>query len=204
MKGMIILLVLIYFAPGDLFATNFEITGFKEYLIKKGDCLSKIVPPSQWEIVMKVNKIDEKHLIPGKKILIPVNEKAKEFCPVPKKINDDGERVVVFFLDIQYFGAYEKGKLILWGPISSGKRNSTPQGKFYVRWKSKNYFSRKYKREMPYAVNFFKGYFFHQQALPGYPASHGCIRLLHQDAKKLFYWIKIGDPVIITTLENFH
>jgi hypothetical protein len=178
--------------------------GFREYLIRKGDTLSKIAPSAYWEIIEKVNKIDSRHLIPGRKILIPEGfEKAKEFCPVPQKINNESERILYFFLDVQYFGAYERGNLILWGPISSGRRNSTPLGIFRVNWKKKDYISKKYKMPMPYAVNFSeRGYFFHQQSLPGRPASHGCIRLLMSDAKKLFYWIKRGDPVMVTTLKD--
>jgi len=203
-RTLIILLFLIYFFNSNSESSessevwsNFK-EYFKEYTIKKGDTLSKIAPSSQWEIIEKINRMDRKHLIiPGKKILIPINEEALNFSPVPKRIDSNYERVIYFFLDLQYFGAYERGELILWGPISSGKRNSTPKGKFYVQWKSKNYFSKKYKARMPYAVNFFKGYFFHEQSLPGYPASHGCIRLLHEDAKKIFDWIQKGDVIII-------
>jgi len=56
---------------------------------------------------------------------------------------------------------------------------------------------------MDFAVNFYKGFFIHEQSLPGYPASHGCIRLLRKDAEKIFNWIQIGDPIVITKLENF-
>ncbi|MFH1990536.1 MAG: L,D-transpeptidase, partial [Patescibacteria group bacterium] len=48
------------------------------------------------------------------------------------------------------------------------------------------------------AVNFSEtGYFFHQQSLPGRPASHGCVRLTMEDAKTLFYWSQKNDVVII-------
>ncbi len=177
-----------------------EMEGFVPYVIKEGDTLFKIALPQYWEIILKVNRIDEKHLIPGNVILIPKNfEKISSFCPVPKEISSNQERVVVFYLKRQYFGAYERGELLFWGPISSGKKGyETPTGTFRARWKSKNYFSKKYKAPMPYAVNFSsEGLFFHEQALPGKPSSHGCIRLLKIDAKKLFYWIKKGDKIII-------
>lgn len=183
-----------------------SIEGFKEYVIKKGDTLSKIAPPLYWGVIQRINRIDARHLIPEMKILIPEDfEKAKQFCPIPKIIsNQNFKKILYFFLDVQYFGAYENGNLWLWGPISSGKKSSqTPWGEFRVLWKSKNYISKKYKMPMPYAVCISeKGYFFHQQSLPGRPASHGCIRLLKSDAEKLFYWIEKNDPVIICDLKN--
>ncbi|OGI16443.1 MAG: hypothetical protein A3J63_04095 [Candidatus Moranbacteria bacterium RIFCSPHIGHO2_02_FULL_40_12b] len=96
------------------------------------------------------------------------------------------ERAVYVFLDKQYFGAYQNGRLAFWGPISSGiKERTTPKGNFKVLWKSRFYYSKKYDADMPFAVNISSnGYFLHAQSLPGRPASHGYIRLLRVDAKK--------------------
>lgn len=183
------------------------IEGFKTHLIKEGDLLRKIAPPEHWDTIMRVNRIDEKHLVPGKQILIPEDiGKTSQFCPVPKEAPNLNlsKRVLYFFLDIQYFAAYENGKLLLWGPISSGRKGlETPQGIFRVLWKKKDCISKKYKMPMPYAVNFSEtGYFFHQQSLPGRPASHGCVRLLEVDAKKLFFWIEKNDSVILQLSSN--
>ena len=43
---------------------------------------------------------------------------------------------------------------------------------------------------MPWYFNFGsrEGLAFHAYSLPGYPASHGCIRLLERDARWLFDW----------------
>lgn len=177
-----------------------ELDGFTKYLIKKGDALANIAPPEYWEIILKINKIDERHLIPGKTILIPKDlKRAFNFCPVPKRVTNFSERTVYVFLGIQYFGAYKKGELVFWGPISSGKKGfETPTGEFKVLWKSKNYFSKKYKVSMPFAICFSeKGYFLHEQSLPGKPASHGCVRLLKKDAERLFEWLQKGDLIII-------
>ncbi len=172
------------------------------YKVKSGDTLSKIAPVYQWNIIKKVNRIDEKHLPLGKKILIPKkdNERAYDFCPIPKLIKDTNPRLVVIFLDIQYFGAYKNNKLEFWGPISSGASGyETPKGKFEVLWKKKKYFSKKYDNAaMPFSICISnQGYFLHQQSLVGKPASHGCVRLLKKDAKKIFYWVKIKDVVVI-------
>lgn len=175
--------------------------GFALFRIKAGDTLGKIAPNSkaQWDLIRKINRIDEFHLPAGKEILIPADlEKARIFCPVPKDYGDPHDRTMVFFIGIQYFGAYEKGALVFWGPISSGTRGLTPKGIFKVLWKSRYYHSKKYDAAMPFALNFSeKGYFVHQQALPGKPASHGCIRLLKEDARKVFNWAEKGDTIVI-------
>ncbi|MFH1822523.1 MAG: L,D-transpeptidase family protein [Patescibacteria group bacterium] len=176
--------------------------GFKFYKIKEGDLLSKIAPFDHWSIIQKVNRIDERHLVPGKIIYIPVDlDIASGYIPL-EEINYDvinDPRAIVFFIDSQFFGAYEHGKLIYWGPISSGRKgHETPRGDFFALWKSKNYFSKKYQVPMPYAVNILSyGIFFHEQAMPGKPDSHGCIRMLRLDAKQIFTWIQKNDRVLI-------
>lgn len=199
----IVLFAWIVFSSETSFAQAIP-EGFIEYKIKKGDVLEKIAPREHWNLIQKVNRIDERHLIIGKKILLPVDlKRASDFLPIPKFIEQKrlNQRCLYVFLDTQYFGAYEDGKLVFWGPISSGKKDtSTPAGKFSVMWKSKFYRSRKFDADMPFAVNISHvGYFLHEQSLPGRPASHGCIRLLHEDAKKIYAWIKKNDPVIISS-----
>lgn len=176
--------------------------GFSVYVVRSGDTLSKIAPREHWDIIKRINRIDERHLIVGKKILLPINlQKAKKFVPVPKYIGQKifANRALYVFLEKQYFGAYQDGRLVFWGPISSGaKENATPQGSYQALWKSKAYRSKKYEADMPFAINISAdGYFLHEQSLPGRPASHGCIRLLREDAKKIFNWIRLNDPVII-------
>ncbi|NTW30948.1 MAG: L,D-transpeptidase, partial [Candidatus Moranbacteria bacterium] len=138
---------------------------------------------------MKVNRVDKRHFPVGKTVLLPVNlEKAVQYTPIPEVLTDSrGEREIRVYLDCQYFGAYEKGKLVFWGPISSGgKGRGTPPGRYAVNYKERHKRSIKYDNApMPYAINFYGGYFLHQQSLPGYPASHGCVRLLMTDAERL-------------------
>lgn len=209
MKKIYIIFFSIIFCAFNVNITqSHEIEGFKTHLIVKGDTLWKIVPKEHWDIIKRINKIDEKHLIIGKTILIPNDlSKAIKFCPVPKNTTEKEKlpKILYIYLDIQYFGAYEQGNLLFWGPISSGKKlYETPMGNNKVLWKAKKYFSKKYDdAPMPYSVNYSSnGYFVHQQAMPGKPASHGCVRLLMSDAKKIFYWIKIGNPINIKTLDN--
>ena len=176
--------------------------GFAKYRIKVGDTLSKIAPQTQWEIIMRVNRIDERHLPLGKTIFLPANvEKAEKFLPLPKNISEkyQNSRLIYVVQKDQFFGVYEKGELIFWGPISSGRTEyKTPTGEFKILWKARKYRSKKYDVPMPLAINIsHEGYFIHQQTLAGRPISHGCVLLLYADAKKLFTWSKIGDSVII-------
>lgn len=152
-------------------------------------------------IFMKVNRMDRRHISSGKNVLLPVDtQKASKYVPVPKQLSDSrGHREVRVFLDNQYFGAYENGSLLFWGPISSGtKSHPTWPGEFFVNYKQRHKRSIKYNNApMPYSINYDGPYFIHQQSLPGHPASHGCIRLLEEDAKRLFGWVKNGDAVTV-------
>ncbi|HPN55137.1 MAG TPA: L,D-transpeptidase family protein [Candidatus Moranbacteria bacterium] len=183
--------------------------GFTIHKIEKGDTLEKIAPEEHHNLIMKVNRFDKKHLPIGKKILIPVDFiKASEYTPVPEYIEEakEEERSIYVFLDKQYFGAYENGELVFWGPISSGRgKRMTKKGTYKANKKELMHRSRLYGgAPMPFSVNLSKNmsetnYFLHEQDMPGYPASHGCVRLLRDDAKKIYNWIKINDPVEISS-----
>lgn len=182
--------------------------GFVVRKLKKGESLSKICQNDSvcQVIFMKVNRVDQRHFPVGKTVLLPVErEKAEKYVPVPARLTDSrGEREIRIYLSSQYFGAYEKGVLVFWGAVSTGKRtNATPPGKFVVNYKQRFKKSIKYDNApMPYSINFNGGYFMHQQSLPGYPASHGCVRLLMSDAERLFTWAKLRDPVTVVRNSN--
>jgi LysM repeat protein len=180
--------------------------GFVAYIIKEGDTLNKIAPKSSHQIIMKINGIDPTNIQVGHEILIPLDHNnVPNVCPVPKKLPEAQHeaRRVVAFLNTQYFGAYEYGTLIYWGPISSGGKHPTKPGEFHIMEKHKKYKSHDPESlgaPMPYAQRLTKrGVFFHHQKMPGKPASHGCIRLLMSDAEWLFKWTNIGDPVTISS-----
>lgn len=84
-------------------------------------------------------------------------------------------------------------------PISSGRPGrSTPTGNFTVSEKDKNHVSTIYHCPMKYFLRL-SGMSFglHVGQLPGYPASHGCVRLPEQAAKLLFQTATVGTPVTI-------
>lgn len=203
-KRISFLIVFFVIGLGSIGANADDIPGFKIHIIKPGDTFSRLAPQEHWGLIKKVNGFDEYHLVLGKKIYLPVNfDLAVRYCPIEDRIDryKDLPRIVFFNLELQIFGAYEFGELARWGPISSGKKgHETPKGTFFVNWKSADYVSKKYGKPMPFAVNFQNemGLFFHQQAMKGKPASHGCIRLLMEDAEWLYFWVRTGNMLVIT------
>ncbi len=108
-------------------------------------------------------------------------------------------------LESQRFTYAESGQVLRAGPVSSGKRGyGTPAGSFQVLSKQRHKVSSRYAgydgrpASMPYAIQFRSNYFIHQGRLPGYAASHGCVRLRGPDAQFLFSRLRPGDPVLIT------
>ena len=115
-------------------------------------------------------------------------------------IPKDGESKVVIDLMTQRFYVYRGEQLVGMSTISSGKKGKeTPLGFWKVFRKQVKGFSRKYDNApMPFMQMYDeKGIAFHAGALPGYPASHGCVRLPLGFAKKLYGLTKLGTEVII-------
>jgi lipoprotein-anchoring transpeptidase ErfK/SrfK len=48
---------------------------------------------------------------------------------------------------------------------------------------------------MPYFMRIYGGVGLHEGDLPGYPASHGCIRMPGSKARRFFAAVKVGTPV---------
>lgn len=109
------------------------------------------------------------------------------------------EGELYIFLEDQSFEYIVNDEVVRVGPISTGTRkHPTPTGEFEILLKDKNKRSKKYNGiPMPYAMQVDGDIFVHQGKLPGYPASHGCVRLRREDAKYLFENMTIGDKVVI-------
>ncbi|MGH6659431.1 MAG: L,D-transpeptidase [Sphingomicrobium sp.] len=109
---------------------------------------------------------------------------------------------VLVYVDIgrQRATVYRNGVRIGVSTISSGKAgNSTPTGVFTILQKNKDHRSSTYDNApMPYMQRLtWKGVAMHAGNLPGYPASHGCVRLPMEFAKKLFTVTPMGGTVVI-------
>lgn len=94
---------------------------------------------------------------------------------------------------------WRNGKIVLSTPISSGRSSHpTPRGRFLVTNKYRYWKSTLYPAKMPFFLRLSCGDFgLHMGALPGYPASHGCIRLPGKSAKRLYASVPIGTLVEI-------
>lgn len=111
-----------------------------------------------------------------------------------------GPLVVIISLPDQTLSAYRNGIRIAYSSISSGvKGRSTPSGVFTILEKEVTHFSNKYHHApMPFMQRLtWEGVALHGGDLPGYPASHGCIRLPREFAKKLYSVTTRGTTVIV-------
>ena len=115
-------------------------------------------------------------------------------------IPKEGEARIVIDTLTQLFYVYRGDRLVGVSTISSGKKgDETPLGFWAVMNKKVKGFSRKYDNApMPYMQMYDeKGIAFHAGPNPGYPASHGCVRLPLKFAERLYGLTKIGTKVII-------
>jgi lipoprotein-anchoring transpeptidase ErfK/SrfK len=111
-----------------------------------------------------------------------------------------GETKVVIDTLTQLFYVYRDDRLIGVATISSGKKGrATPLGFWAVMNKKVKGYSRKYDNApMPFMQMYdAKGIAFHAGPNPGYPASHGCVRLPLKFAERLYGLTELGTKVII-------
>jgi hypothetical protein len=125
-------------------------------------------------------------------------EKAKkEKTPPPPP----GPHLFIVSLKSQRAVLYANGTPVAQTPISSGTASHpTPTGVFSVIQKNRHHRSNIYSgAPMPFMQRLtWSGIALHQGQLPGYPASHGCIRLPGDFASYLWRTTKIGARVIVT------
>lgn len=94
---------------------------------------------------------------------------------------------------------WNKNQIEVYDRISSGRESHpTPTGTYLVTDKYRMWKSTIYDARMPYFMRLSCGDFgLHVGVLPGYPASHGCIRLPEEAAKKMFATVPVGTVVEI-------
>ncbi|WP_234682609.1 L,D-transpeptidase family protein [Bradyrhizobium monzae] len=111
-----------------------------------------------------------------------------------------GPLVIVVSIDRQKVTVYDSNGMFAESPVSSGmKGHSTPMGVFSIIQKHKFHHSNIYSgAPMPYMQRItWSGVAMHAGVLPGYPASHGCIRMPMAFAVKMWNWTKMGARVIV-------
>jgi L,D-transpeptidase catalytic domain len=158
--------------------------------------LRSMFTPQQLTILEKLNRRDARHLVQLERMVAPSVWTADplDYAPLPETYARvmDYPKALVVYKPTQSLGAYEYGHLVRWGPVSTGReQDRTPSGLFHLTWRSPGrHSSVDPDWYMPWYFNFDNdlGLAFHAYTLPGYPASHGCIRLLQADAKWLYGW----------------
>ena len=138
----------------------------------------------------------------------------------------DGRAIVVRLSDQKAF-LYKRDEVVAVSPASTGREGyKTPTGKYRVIGKDIDHRSSLYGAyvlngrvvkagvdvrkdrkppgavfvgaPMPYYLQIAPSYGLHAGHVPGYPASHGCIRLPNRWAKRFYYAVKVGAPVWIS------
>ena len=175
------------------------------------------------EIAIAVNRTDKAFFAKMDSVIIPTDRSGDIafYLPFPVEVPYlvDVDKMLYFSYPTQTFAAYENGILTYTGPTNMGrKKDQTPKGLFFTNWKAEetiSTFDDEWKLLWNFNIENKKGVGFHQYDLPGYPASHSCLRLLEKDAKYLYEWadqwvlvddenVKFkGTPVIVFGSYNF-
>jgi hypothetical protein len=116
------------------------------------------------------------------------------------QLSPSGPVVALVSIPQQTIHVYRNGILIGRSTVSTGsKGNSTPGGVFSILEKKQRHYSKKYDNApMPYMQRLtWSGIAMHSGQLPGYPASHGCIRLPYDFSQVLFSATAKGGTVVV-------
>jgi len=148
------------------------------------------------KVIAAVNRADVKFLNKFDSIIVPsdLTQQIKNYFPFPFEASflRDIKKIIFFSYPTQSFAAYEKGTLVYTGPTNMGRKaDVTPSGLFYTNWKAEetiSTFNDEWELKWNFNIENKLGVGFHQYEMPGYPASHSCLRLSEKDAKYLYEW----------------
>lgn len=144
--------------------------------------------------ILALNRLDAKNRRNADTLVIPaeIDSTLMSYSPFPIQLDvlSKVKKFVIFSYPIQAYGVYSNGNLVKWGPTSMGKKSAqTTRGLTFANWKKKLATSTvKSEWKLPYNFNIHNlgGIGWHEYDLPGYPASHSCLRLLRKDAIWLY------------------
>ena len=110
-----------------------------------------------------------------------------------------GPLVIAVSVEKQRVRVFDSNGLFAEAPVSTGtKSHPTPYGVFSIIQKNRHHVSNLYGASMPYMQRItWSGVAMHTGPLPGYAASHGCIRLPNDFAARLWTWTRMGTRVIV-------
>ena len=122
-------------------------------------------------------------------------------APAKESAKPQGPLIIAISIEKQSLKIYDANGFFAETPISTGMRgHPTPMGVFSIIQKHKFHHSNIYSgAPMPYMQRItWSGVAIHAGVLPGYPASHGCIRMPMAFAVKMWNWTKMGARVVVT------
>ncbi len=195
---------------------TYQLANAKQWLLANKDS-------SQLHIVLAVNRTDKAGFAQMDTVIIPtdITGDLAYYLPFPLNVPYLAavNKIIFFSYPTQTFGTYENGILMYSGPTNMGrKKDPTPTGLFYANWKAEKTISTVNDEwELLWNFNIANkdGVGWHQYAMPGYPASHSCLRLQEKDARYLYDWadqwilgdketvLANGTPVIVFGSYNF-
>lgn len=157
---------------------------------------NKTYSKEQQYIILAINRLDLENKWRADTLSIPdeFDYTLMKYSPFPRnlKILNPVKKIALFSYPVQAYALYENGALTKWGPTSLGKKSAqTKRGLLFANWKKELAISTVDSDwKLPYNVNVHNtlGIGWHQYDLPGFPASHSCLRLLHDDAQYLYGW----------------
>ena len=178
---------------------------------------------NQLNIALAVNRTDKASFAKMDSVILPTDMSGDVayYLPFPLNVKylEAVDKIIFFSYPTQTFGAYENGVLTYTGPTNMGRKaDPTPTGLFFTNWKAEKTISTvndEWELFWNFNIANKEGVGFHQYSLPGYPASHSCLRLQEKDARYLYTWanqwilgdketvLANGTPVIVFGSYNF-
>jgi hypothetical protein len=167
----------------------YRLTNAKQWLLANKDS-------NQLGIVLAVNRTDKASFAQMDSVIIPADMTGDiaYYLPFPLQVPylSAINKIILFSYPTQTFCVYENGILMYTGPTNMGrKKDPTPTGLFYANWKAEKTISTVNDEwELLWNFNIANkdGVGWHQYSMPGYPASHSCLRLQEKDARYLYDW----------------
>jgi lipoprotein-anchoring transpeptidase ErfK/SrfK len=179
--------------------------------------LTDLVGKDNLQMVLEVNRIDAANIKKGAVVIIPndfSDTAALSPFPATLSVASDIPKLMMVDQAVQAFAIYESGALVRWGAVSSGKQSTPTANKLYfTNWKGKEVhssFSDEWILKWNFNLDNKEGIGMHQYEMPGYPASHSCVRMFGSDAEWIYNWadqwvlsddeqtvVQYGTPVIV-------
>jgi len=183
-----------------------------------GDTWDSLFPdPDEQNLVMRANRINAP-LWRGMLLAVPNDPgsmRVDDLNPMDNQIPPAGHKVIIVDPKVDAWGAYDAdGQLVKWGPASTGadwcsdlqSTCHTPTGDFMIYAKngvdceSSKFPLGEGHAPMPFCMFFHEGFALHgSPEVPGFNASHGCVRIFFNDAE----WLN-EEFIDVPTRENHY